>query len=126
LKFAARGSLKIQDAKNREKLAISAPSHNILSGCIFTTKACIDNLKKLVKRQYLLHMSSQYMANFGSLKDEIGSGVWSTPANFNGFRDLPSLLQRRRSTEVSQTLHDVWPSPGLVHYIYTFSGALAP
>ena len=29
-------------------------------------------------------------------------------------------LQRRRSTEVNQTLHYVWPSPGLVCYIYTF------
>ena len=25
------------------------------------------------------------MANFGPLTDEIGSGVWGTPANFNGF-----------------------------------------
>jgi len=31
-----------------------------LSGYIFATKACIDNRKKLVKQQYLLHMSSQY------------------------------------------------------------------
>ena len=28
-----------------------------LSGYIFGTKACIDNRKKLVKQQYLLHMS---------------------------------------------------------------------
>jgi len=68
-------------------------------------------------------MSSQYMANFGPLTAEIGSGVWGTPANSNGFRDLPSLLQRRRSPEVNQTLHDVWPSPGLVHYIYIFGGS---
>jgi len=27
-------------------------------------------------------------------------------------------MHRRRSTEVNQTLHDVWPSPGLVHFIY--------
>ena len=27
-------------------------------------------------------------------------------------------MHRRRSTEVNQTLHDVWPSPALVHYIY--------
>jgi len=27
---------------------------------IFATKACIDNQKKLVKQQYVLHMSSQY------------------------------------------------------------------
>jgi len=26
----------------------------------FATLACIDNPKKLVKQQYLLHMSSQY------------------------------------------------------------------
>ena len=30
------------------------------SGHIFATKACIDNRKKLVKHQYLLHMSQQY------------------------------------------------------------------
>jgi len=53
-------------------------------------------------------------------------GVWGTPANFNGFRDLASSLHRRRSTQVNQTLHDVWPSPGLLHYIYIFGGSLAP
>ena len=57
------------------------------------------------------------MANFGPLAVEIGSGVWGTPANFNGFRVLASLLQRRRSTEVNQTLRDAWPSPGLVRYV---------
>ena len=36
-------------------------------------------------------MSSQRMANFGSLTDEIGSRFWGTPANSNGFRDLPSV-----------------------------------
>jgi len=60
------------------------------------------------------------MANFGALTAEIGSVVWGTPANFNGFRVLPSLLQRRRSPEANQTLYDVWPSPGLVLYIYIF------
>ena len=44
--------------------------------------------------------------------------VWGTPAKFNGFCLLASLLHRRRSTEINQTLHDVWPSPGLVHYIH--------
>jgi len=63
------------------------------------------------------------MANFGPLTAEIGSGVWNTPANFNVFRVLPSLLQRRRSLEANQTLHDVWPSPGMVHYIYIFGGS---
>jgi len=40
-----------------------------------------------------------------------------------GFGVLASLLNSHRSTEVNQTLHDVWPSPGLVHYIYTFGGS---
>jgi len=68
------------------------------------------------------NMSSTWphnMANVGPLTAEIG---WWT-ANFNGFRVFPSLLQRRRSTEVNQTLHDVWPSPGLVYYVYIFGGS---
>jgi len=65
------------------------------------------------------------MANFGPLMAEIGLPVSGTPANFNGFRVLASLLQRRRSPEASQTLHDLWSSPGLVH-MYTLSAALAP
>ena len=32
------------------------------------------------------------MANFGSLAAEIGSGVWGTPANFNGFRVSAALV----------------------------------
>jgi len=53
---------------------------------------------------------------------EIDWRIWDTPANFNGFCGLASLLQRRRSSEVNQTLHDVWLSPGLVHCIYIFGG----
>jgi len=60
------------------------------------------------------------MANVGPLTAEISLPVWGIPAHFNGFRGLASLLQRCRSLEANQTLHDVWPSPGLVHYIYTF------
>jgi len=41
---------------------------------------------------------SHNMVNFGPLATEIGSLVWGTPANFNVFRVLASLLQRRRST----------------------------
>ena len=66
------------------------------------------------------------MANFGPLEAEISSLVWGILANFNGFRLLASLLQQRRSTEANQTLHNVWPSPGLVYYICTLSGLLPP
>jgi len=63
------------------------------------------------------------MVNIGLLTAETCWRVWGTTANFNGFRVLASLLHRRLSTEVNQTLH-VWPSPGLVYYIcaYAFDG----
>jgi len=64
--------------------------------------------------------------NCGLLTAEICWRVWGNPANFNGFRVLALLLQRRRSTEVNQTLHYVRPSPGLIHciyYIYTFGSS---
>ena len=53
------------------------------------------------------NMSSRYphnMVNFGPLTAEIGSGVWGTPANFNGFRDLAALLHGSQVVSVSQTL----------------------
>ena len=62
--------------------------------------------KKIVKLQYILHMSHN-MVNFGPLAAEIGLPDWGTPANFNGFRLLASLMHRRRSPEADQTLHDV-------------------
>ena len=58
------------------------------------------------------------MVNFGALAADICLGVWGTRANFNGFRVLASLLHRWLSTEVSQTLHDVWPSSGLTLCIH--------
>jgi len=54
MKCAARGLLEIQDAKKSPFWHL----RTTLSGCIFSAKACIDNRKKLVKRRYLLHMSS--------------------------------------------------------------------
>jgi len=97
------------------KIARNSPSghrRTNLTGYIFATKARINNQQKIVKQQYLPHMSSQY----GELRPTSGWDqfviVWGTTANFNGFR----LLQHRRSTEANQTLHHVWPSPALVHY----------
>jgi len=100
-------------------------SHHLttLSRCIFATKACVDSQKKNSLNSNMSSIRLHNMANFGPLTAEIGSGVWGTPANFNRFRVLPLLLQRRHSLEANQTLHDVWPSPGLVHYIYIFGGS---
>jgi len=45
------------------------------------------------------------------------------PTHFTSLRVLAALLQQRRSPEANQSLHDVWPSPGLLHYIYIFVGS---
>jgi len=110
-----------------QKIAKNSPSgqhRTTLSGYIFTTKACIDNQKKLLNSN-IPSTCSRNMVNFHQLPAEIALPVWWTSANFNGFRVLPSLLQRRRSPEANQTLHDfgrllAW------YTIYTFSGAPAP
>jgi len=74
-----------------------------LSRHIFATKARIDNQKKIVKQQYLLHMSHN-MLNFGPLTAEICWQVWGTPANFNEFRVLAALLNGTLVVGISQTL----------------------
>ena len=59
------------------------------------------------------------MANVGALPAEIGSGVWGTTTNFNGFRVLAALLQRRhfmstflRSPILAALLHGT-PAAGI-------------
>jgi len=44
------------------------------------------------------------MVNFDPLTAEIGSGVWGTLANFNGFRFLAALLHGTLVVGISQTL----------------------
>jgi len=44
------------------------------------------------------------MVNFGQLMAEIGSGVWGTPANFNGSSVLAALPHGNLVVGVIQTL----------------------
>ena len=99
-----------------------------LSRYTFTSNACIDNGKKLFNGNRPISSTCPHnMVNFGPLAAEICWRVSDTSANFTGCRVLASLLHRRRSVEVNQTLHDVWPSPALVHHIYIhFRGLLPP
>jgi len=86
------------------KIAIRAPSHNFVGlGYIFATKARIDNRKKMLSSN-ISSRCPHNMVNFGPLAAEIGSGVWGTPANFNGFRVLAALLHGSQVVSVSQTL----------------------
>jgi len=105
-----------------QKFAICALSQT-LSDYIFATKACMyQQSEKNSLNSNISSICPHNTVNFGPLTAEIGRRIWCTRANFNGFCVLASLLHRRRSAEVNQTLHDVWPSPGLVHYIYIFDG----
>jgi len=83
-----------------QKIAItSPPGHHLttLSGCIFATKALVDNRKNLL----ISNISStciHNMVNFGPLMAQIRLPVWGTPANFNGFRVLACVTARHSST----------------------------
>jgi len=87
-----------------QKVAINAPCHNFVGLYLCNNGMYRRSEKKLVKQQYLLHMSSQY-GELWSLTAETGWRVWDTSANFNRFCILASLLQRCHSTVVNQTLH---------------------
>jgi len=74
--------------------------HRNLPGYIFATN-CIDSQKKNLLNG--LH-SCPRNGEVGPLTAEIGSGVWGTPTNFNGFRTLAALLHDSLAVGVSQTL----------------------
>ena len=107
----------------RQKVAKKSSSghhRTTLLASVFTTKAYIDNRKKNLLNSNICSTYPHNMVNFDPLATEIGWRVWDTPANFNGFHVLDSLLRGRHSTEANQTLYDVWPAPRLVHCVFIF------
>ena len=82
------------------KIVTNLPSghhRTTLSGYIFATKARIDNGKKLVKQQYLLHMSPQYV----ELQPTRGwdqSGSLGHPSKFQWVLHLGSITARYSSS----------------------------
>ena len=107
------------DAKNRP-LGTIAQLCRAISSQLRQESTIGKNFKAEISPLHAL--SSYNTVNFAPLVAEIVSLVWGKIANFNGFRVLASLLQRRRSTEANQTLHNVWPSPARLHYMYIFRG----
>ena len=90
--------------KKSPKISIWAPSHNFV-GLYLRKKARIDNRKKNSLSSSMSSRCPHNMVNFGPLTVEIGSGVWGTPANFNGFRVLAALLHGSQVVNsISQTL----------------------
>jgi len=109
--------------KNYAKIAICAASHNFVELYFRNYGTYLQSEKNLLSSSISSRRPTiGSMMNFGPLTAKIGSDVWGTPANFNEFHVLASLLQRCHSVEANQSLHDFWPSPELVHYLYIFGG----
>jgi len=99
LLHAARWKHRTQ--KSRQKLP-SGHHRTTLSGYIFTTKAHIDKQKKLVKHQYVLHVSPQY----GELRSTSGWDRFTSlghPCKFQRVSRLGSVTARHLVVGVSQT-----------------------
>jgi len=83
LNCTARGSLKIQDAKNRHIGTIAQLCRAISSQLIH-----ILTIGKKLLNSNTSSICPHNMENFGPLTAEICWRVWGSPANFNGFRVL--------------------------------------
>jgi len=120
LKHAAHVPLKIQDAKI-VKNSPSAHHRTTLSGYIFTTNTCIENRKKNLLNSNTSPTCPYNMVNFGPLTAEICWRVRGTPANFNRFRVLASLLQcsallARGQPNFARCLAVSWAGALCVHF----------
>ena len=103
LKCAARDSLEIQDAKMTQNITICTASHSHkLSGCIFATKTDIDNQKKCVKQQHLLHMFPQY----GELRPSNGWDQFGSLAHPSKFQWVSHLAFVTRLTAATSLTTD--------------------
>jgi len=92
---------KATSTARTQKIAKNLPygyHHTTLSGYIFATKARIDNPKKNLLNSNISSTCPHNMVNVGPLTAEIGLPVWGAPTNFNRFRVLASLLQRRATS----------------------------
>ena len=64
----------------------------MLSGYIFSTKACINNRTENLLNGNIYSICPDNILNFGRLTVEILPVVWGTRANFNWFCVLAALL----------------------------------
>jgi len=93
----------MQEAKNRQKVAICAPSYNFV-GLYLRNEGIYRQSEKNLLSSNISSRCPHNMVNFGLLAAEINPVVWGTPANFNWFRVLAALLHGSQVVSVSQTL----------------------
>jgi len=105
------------DAKNRHLGTIAQ-----LCRAISSQLSMYRQSEKNVKQQYVLHMSPQY----GKLRPMNGWDPLASLGHTSKFQRVSSLAfitAVTSLTDANQTLHDVCPSPGLLHYIYIFGSS---
>jgi len=78
---------KYRTQKNRQKVAIWAPSHNFV-GLYLRNLRHVSTIGKNLLSISISSTCPHNMVNFGPLAAEIRWPVWGTPENFNGFRVL--------------------------------------
>ena len=116
-------SWKYRTQKNRQN-SPSAHHRTTLTGCIFATKARIDNRKKTFKLQYLLHTNSQY----GELRPTNDWDRSDSLGHPSKFQRVPRL----GFVTAAMSLTGGQPNCGMFgrllgwYTIYTFSEALSP
>ena len=104
LKCVAHSSLKIQDAKSRQKIAIWAPSHSFVWLYLRNWGTYWQSEKNLLNGN-ISPTCLHNMVNFGPLTAEICLPVWDTPAYFNRFRVLAALLHDTLHRESKKGCH---------------------
>jgi len=91
----------------------SAHHRTTLSGWIYATKAYIDNRKKIVKQQYVLHTFPQY----GELRPTSGwdwFGSLGHPSKFQRVSLLDFVTAATTFIGGHPNLYDVWLPPALL------------
>jgi len=103
MKCAACGSLEMQDSKKSPKIRHLGTIAQLCQA-VSSQLMHVSTIGKNSLNSNTSPTCRHNMVNFSPLTADIRSGVWCTPANFNGFCVLAALLQGNLVVGVSQTL----------------------
>jgi len=98
MRFAGNTGRK-NEAKNRHLCTIAQ-----LCQAESSQPRHVSTIEKKLLSSNISSTCPHNMTNFGPVTAEIGSVVWGTPANFNGFHVLAALRHASLVVGVSQTL----------------------
>ena len=112
----------------RKNDAKKSPSRHHRTNCRAVSSQ-LRHVSTIGKNLLSINTSSTCLRNmviFGPLTAEIDSGVWGTPANFNGFCVLAALLHGSQVVGVSQTLRRWTEGPPVFGRTTTITLGIGP